>query len=405
MVSAKMDSRQPTVSVLVPTYNRAEPLERALILLIKQTYSNMEIVVSDNCSSDGTKQIVQELSRLDSRIKYFRQIENVGVVENFNLLLKKFSMGEYVIFHPDDDCLIMENYIEKAVDIIVKNKNIVFVHAGFSAIRQIDSSVQCSVVADFDEVENGVDFWKKFDLGSVLFTTFVLKKELFLNFHGNNNVIEVHPMEAINKMALVGNVGYIKDVAINYSIHDGQLTKGIEDNFYSYSDVMKQNISFYTNVSRFAAQRELEEADITIWYEKHAKKFVHDIYHGFVKPKEEHQHFKQQAFLDEVCICINNNPRHAVLVYGNGMFGKEVVKHCKDKALRVDAVIDDNNFDSVMGLSVCSLKQVLNSGFAKEPIMIVIASMKLELVVRIQKNICESGLAKSGDIVLSPFTL
>ncbi|NES25900.1 MAG: glycosyltransferase family 2 protein, partial [Symploca sp. SIO3E6] len=98
---------QPLVSIGIPTYNRPQGLRRALESIVKQTYQNLEIIVSDNCSSETeteteTEMIVQEFMAKDGRIQYFRQEENIGLFYNKKFLFEA-SHGEYFTWLCDDD--------------------------------------------------------------------------------------------------------------------------------------------------------------------------------------------------------------------------------------------------------------------------------------------------------------
>ncbi|NEQ65708.1 MAG: glycosyltransferase family 2 protein [Symploca sp. SIO2D2] len=100
---------QPLVSIGIPTYNRPQGLRRALESIIKQTYQNLEIIVSDNCSveEETAKEteagmIVREFMAKDERIQYFRQEENIGLFYNKKFLFE-VSHGEYFTWLCDDD--------------------------------------------------------------------------------------------------------------------------------------------------------------------------------------------------------------------------------------------------------------------------------------------------------------
>ena len=100
------------ISVGIPTYNRPEGLRIALQQVTRQTYQNLEIIVSDNCSDDQqtVQNIVTEFSKQDARIKFFRQTENLGSLRNFQFLLNQ-AKGEFFLWAADDD-VIDEEYIE-----------------------------------------------------------------------------------------------------------------------------------------------------------------------------------------------------------------------------------------------------------------------------------------------------
>lgn len=95
--------KYPLISIGIPTYNRADIfLRQALNSALSQTYPNIEIIVSDNCSTDNTEEIVKSYN--DPRIRYFKQKVNIGSVPNSNFCLEQ-AMGDYYMLHHDDDLL------------------------------------------------------------------------------------------------------------------------------------------------------------------------------------------------------------------------------------------------------------------------------------------------------------
>ncbi len=95
--------QQPLVSIGIPTFNRAEGLRRTLACISGQTYRNIEIIVSDNCSpGNEVKHIAETLLQHDKRITYFRQNESLGIAGNFKFVLGK-ATGDYFMWAADDD--------------------------------------------------------------------------------------------------------------------------------------------------------------------------------------------------------------------------------------------------------------------------------------------------------------
>lgn len=78
-----MKTNQPLVSIAMATFNGEKYVEQQLKSLLEQDYPNFEIVISDDCSSDGTWSILQFYASLDNRIKLLPQTQNVGYVKNF----------------------------------------------------------------------------------------------------------------------------------------------------------------------------------------------------------------------------------------------------------------------------------------------------------------------------------
>ena len=95
----------PLVSIGIPTFNRPELLRQALESARSQTYPNLEILVSDNESTDAqTSKILAEASAIDFRIKTYRQKKNIGATANFEFLLRS-ATGEFFTWVADDDVL------------------------------------------------------------------------------------------------------------------------------------------------------------------------------------------------------------------------------------------------------------------------------------------------------------
>jgi len=95
------DQTRPLVSIGICTYNRADSyLRNALQSAVDQTYPNLEIVVSDNCSVDHTEELVRSFD--DPRIRYFKQERNLGVNGNFNFALQEARGAYFLLLHDDD---------------------------------------------------------------------------------------------------------------------------------------------------------------------------------------------------------------------------------------------------------------------------------------------------------------
>jgi glycosyltransferase involved in cell wall biosynthesis len=112
---------QPLVSVITPTYNRAEYLKEALASAVKQTYKNIEIIVSDNCSTDNTEEIVSSFA--DPRIKYWKQPQNMGMFPN-QIHAFKMARGKYIASLHDDD-VWNEDFLEKLVPPLEENPDLI----------------------------------------------------------------------------------------------------------------------------------------------------------------------------------------------------------------------------------------------------------------------------------------
>ena len=111
MLSARFD-KPPLVSIGIPTFNRARLLHTAIENAREQTYSNLEIIISDNASTDPeVESLCRRAEQEDTRIKYFRQPHNIGPTANFEFTLLN-SSGKFFAWFADDD-LHTPTYVEK----------------------------------------------------------------------------------------------------------------------------------------------------------------------------------------------------------------------------------------------------------------------------------------------------
>lgn len=109
----------PLVSIGLPVFNRPELLRKALKSLVQQSYSNIEIIISDDCSPDrGTRDVVLEFKKIDTRIRSYRQKKNIGQFGNHIFVLKK-ARGLYFFWASEDD-LWHPEFVEAGIQALEK---------------------------------------------------------------------------------------------------------------------------------------------------------------------------------------------------------------------------------------------------------------------------------------------
>lgn len=128
----------PTVSIGVPVYNGASLLARALDSLLAQHFSDFEIIVSDNGSTDGTAEIADRFAARDPRVRVIRQPTNIGAARNFNAVFAE-SRGRYFKWMAHDD-VIAPDYLDVCVGLLEQDASAVLSYTGTSLIND-DGSV------------------------------------------------------------------------------------------------------------------------------------------------------------------------------------------------------------------------------------------------------------------------
>jgi glycosyltransferase involved in cell wall biosynthesis len=128
------DSRLPRVSVGLPVYNGERYLREALGSLLGQTFGDLELIVSDNASTDGTEQICREYAAADPRVRYVRQPRNIGANANYNEVIR-MSRAPFVKWSAHDD-VCAPDYLEHAVALLDGDEDAVLSHSLTSYIDE-----------------------------------------------------------------------------------------------------------------------------------------------------------------------------------------------------------------------------------------------------------------------------
>lgn len=120
-----MEQTQPLVTIGIPTFNRSALLKQSIESALSQEYRNIEVVVSDNASTDDTEIVCRSYCEKDARIKYFRQESNIGPARNFSKVLLNAS-GEFFMWLGDDDWIDKE-YVGACIKEFSSDRNLALV--------------------------------------------------------------------------------------------------------------------------------------------------------------------------------------------------------------------------------------------------------------------------------------
>jgi glycosyltransferase involved in cell wall biosynthesis len=122
-----MTGDSPLVSIGLPVFNGTQFLAEAIESILGQTHRNIELVLSDNASTDATPEICARFAAQDRRVQYSRLSENIGGLPNFNRVYT-LATGKYFMWASHDD-LLMPSYIEKCVECLETDAGVVLAYA------------------------------------------------------------------------------------------------------------------------------------------------------------------------------------------------------------------------------------------------------------------------------------
>jgi len=127
----------PRLSIGLPVYNGEPFIEETLDSLLGQTYADFELIISDNCSTDGTEGICRSYAMRDPRVSYFRQPRNLGAAPNHNFVVQQ-SRGELFKWSSADD-LCARDFLERCIEALDQRPDVVLAHCWTAVIDSAGS--------------------------------------------------------------------------------------------------------------------------------------------------------------------------------------------------------------------------------------------------------------------------
>lgn len=109
------------LSVIIPSYNTEQYIERCLESLRKQSYKKLEVIIIDDCSTDSTREKIKEIIKLDSRFRLIEKRENTGSGESRNIGIR-LARGKFITFVDSDDFIKDPSFFAKSIQKLKKEK-------------------------------------------------------------------------------------------------------------------------------------------------------------------------------------------------------------------------------------------------------------------------------------------
>lgn len=214
----------PRVSVCLPTYNRAGYLAQCLAGILAQTFRDFEVIVSDNCSTDATAEVVGAFN--DPRIRYVRNARNIGVFPNMNQCLD-LARGQYICILHDDD-LYEPRFLEREVAMLDRYPSAAFVHC---ATYEIDGEGRRRrVVRAYpeDRLIVGKEEFRRYLGGhNVCCSTVMVHGDLYRKMGGFDTELLCADWLMWLRLCLEGDVAYVAEPQASLRVHGAALSSSI----------------------------------------------------------------------------------------------------------------------------------------------------------------------------------
>lgn len=202
---------------MIPTYNQSAFIREAIDSALGQSYSNIEVIVGDDASTDETAKLIAEIN--DPRLKYVRNQVNMGRVTNYRNILYNHASGDFVVNLDGDDFYTDPDFIVEAVRLIGNDKKVVMVVA--RAGWEILNNVYVSNIPDVKEA-SGLHILKNLPDKKYLLKHMasLYNREVALqcNFYSSNS--NSSDWEGLYRLSLRGKVKYLDKKIGVWRIHD-----------------------------------------------------------------------------------------------------------------------------------------------------------------------------------------
>lgn len=262
----------PLVSICIPTYNGSQYIEEALNSAINQTYPSLEIVISDDQSSDDTLKIIKQFAKKTNIPIYIYSHIPSGIGANWNHCVKKAN-GAYIKFLFQDDILnpsCVEEMVKLALEdikigLVFSERNILAENKNDQYVEWINTYSNLSIhLKGLERISNGKKLLKKADnilrnpknkIGEP--SIVLLKKEVFTKIgYFDQELVQILDFEFWLRIMKKYKIAFISKKLATFRLHNEQATqknKNIKD-YELFPYILYKNFFFYLN---FKVQKEL----------------------------------------------------------------------------------------------------------------------------------------------------
>lgn len=215
----------PKIVIGLPVYNGDNYLAEAIESFLAQTFSNWQLIISDNASTDGTQAICQEYARRDPRIVYYRQERNLGAAPNYNFVVQPGD-APYFKWAAHDD-LLKPDYLQQCIELLDSNPNLAIAHC---PIMEIDAEGReigvTRDVCDFfldgvtpqERLKKALWTYRNWDVFGVIRSEYMLKTHLHGSYLDADRIF-------LAEVILQGDMGYIEDPLFCLRVHQQSYTQ------------------------------------------------------------------------------------------------------------------------------------------------------------------------------------
>lgn len=241
----------PKVTILIPAYNQEAFVGKAIRSALDQDYGNLEVVVADDCSSDGTAERVSGYLS-DPRLVFHRNSVNLGRVGNYRKCFYEYASGDWLLNLDGDDHLTDPSFVSASMDRLRRSgdEEIVLVVGGAVDVY-VNGARHLRLPCRKDTVLGGCVSFARWPRRSSQHLAILYRRETVRSLPLFRREIVNADTEAVLKVMLEGKVLYVASVAGEWRGHEGNASS----RFRSVREEMETIESFVREMSRYALEK------------------------------------------------------------------------------------------------------------------------------------------------------
>jgi len=249
------DNLQPQVSVIIPAYNRRAYIQKTIESVLKQTYTNYEIIAIDDASTDGTPDVIAQ-NYPQIRLIRFSQNRGASAARNAGI---KIAKGNFIAFLDSDD-IWLPNYLMMQLKALEQNKDAIFVFCDTYTLGSKGKRIKSIPKVNFLS-KDLILYQLRKPLISTMSTVVVRKDALLRAGFLNETLKIVHDRELYLRLLLYGNLIHVPETLVCLVEHADRLTR----NYKVYVKDVFQLLDIFFN-SEAGQQYKQYEAEVkSIW--------------------------------------------------------------------------------------------------------------------------------------------
>lgn len=229
------------ISVIIPTYNRAQKIEKSIQSVLKQTYSNLEIIIVDDGSTDNTECVVKEIQ--DERIVYIKQPVNQGVSAARNAGVMS-ATADIIAFHDSDDYWHPDK-LEKQMDYWKKHSEYNMIYCGYWLKGIDDSIISVPFEGTWGELEGNI-YQTLLINNTIGAPTMLMRKESFMKVGGfDTSLRSLEDWEFAIRYSKYNEIGYVNEYLMDAYQTLGSVSSNIGAAFETRCKIITEHKEAY----------------------------------------------------------------------------------------------------------------------------------------------------------------